>query len=305
MMSYILFMSYRIMFQCQKCPEMQRREEDIKIHVLAKHFIPQEVPYLCKLCQARKLSYGAAKTHKKFKHPSESMSVKEMFAGNHTKEKMSLIPEYYCRMEGSGVHTSEKRKLVQEADTAEEVPSCQGQTKRCKIATHSAPATVPHLLDMPCHPDDIVDLSVVGQDTEFTSPIEDIGDVTNVTQQETRRADNQQDRLVTVLRTKLVNVEKELRHERERCAILERSRNRKVAELFTKEQQRMGKQVSPLLTLDVVNGAHKRIPLKQREELQQVPRRGNQGTVTKNKENTKTKTIHGTQRRLKQDYKRH
>ena len=251
MMSYILFMSYRIMFQCQKCPEMQRREEDIKIHVLAKHFIPQEVPYLCKLCQARKLSYGAAKTHKKFKHPSESMSVKEMFAGNHTKEKMSLIPEYYCR------------KLVQEAYTAEEVPSCQGQTKRCKIATHSAPAAVPHLLDMPCHPDDIVDLSVVGQDTEFTSPIQDIGDVTNVTQQETRRVDNQQDRLVTVLRTKLVNVEKELRHERERCAILERSRNRKVAELFTKEQQRMGKQVSPLLTLDVVNGAHKRIPLKQ------------------------------------------
>ena len=49
-----------------------------------------------------------------------------------------------------------KRKLVQEADTAEEVPSCQGQTKRCKIATHSAPAAVPHLLDMPCHPDDIV-----------------------------------------------------------------------------------------------------------------------------------------------------
>ena len=102
-----------------------------------------------------------------------------------------------------------------------------------------------------------------------------------------------------------MNVEKELRHERERYAILERSRNRKVAELFTKEQQRMGKKVSPLLTLDVVNGAHKRIPLKQREELQPVPKRGNQGTVTKNKENTKTKTIHGTQRRLKQDYKRH
>ena len=228
-----------------------------------------------------------------------------MFAGNHTQEKMSLIPEYYCRMEGSGVHTSEKRKLVQEADTAEEVPSCQDQTKRCKIATHSAPASVPHLLDMPCHPDDIVDLSVVGQDIEFTSPIEDIGDVTNVTQQDTRRADNQQDQLVAVLRTKLVNVEKELRHERERCAVLERLHNRKFAELFTKEQQRMGKQVSPLLTLDVVNGAHKRIPLKQREESQQVPKRRNQGTVTKNKENTKTKTIHGTQRRLKQNYKRH
>ena len=68
---------------------------------------------------------------------------------------------------------------------------------------------------------------------------------------------------MTVLRTKLVKVEKELRHKRERCAILERLYNRKVAELFTKEQQRMGKQVSPLLTLDVVNGAHKRIPLKQ------------------------------------------
>ena len=67
----------------------------------------------------------------------------------------------------------------------------------------------------------------------------------------------------------------------------------------------MGKQLSLLLTLDVVNGAHKRIPLKQREELQQISKRGNQGTVTKNKENTKTKTIHETQRRLKQDYKRH
>ena len=134
MMSYILIMSYRIMFQCQKCPEMQHREEDIKIHVLAKHFIPQEVPYLCKLCQAWKLSYGAAKTHKKFKHPSESMSVKEMFYREPHQRKMSLIPEYYCKMEGSGVHTSEKKRLVQEADTAEEVPSCQGQTKRCKIA---------------------------------------------------------------------------------------------------------------------------------------------------------------------------
>ena len=69
---------------------------------------------------------------------------------------------------------------------------------------------------------------------------------------------------MTVLRTKLLNVEKELRHERERCAILERSRNRKVAGVkFTK------------------------------------------GQPTKNKENTKTKTIHGTQRRLKQNYKRH
>ena len=225
-----------------------------------------------------------------------------MFAGNHTKEKMSLIPEYYCRMEGSGVHMSEKRKLVVEADTAEEVSSCQGQTKRCKTVIHQTLASEPHLMNMPCHPDDIVDLSVVGQDTEFADPKEDFGDVT---QQEAGRAYNQQDCLVTVLWKKLVNVEKELRHEKERCAVLEKSRNRKVAELFTKEQQRMGKHVSPLLTLDVMNGAHKRIPAKQDGKLHQVPNRGHQGTVTKNKENTKTKTTHGKQGRLKQDYKRH
>ena len=98
-----------------------------------------------------------------------------MFAGNHTKEKMSLIPEYYCRMEGSSVHMSEKRKLVVEADTAEEVSSCQGLTKRCKTVIHQTPASEPHLMNMPCHPDDIVDLSVVGQDTEFADPKEDIG----------------------------------------------------------------------------------------------------------------------------------
>ena len=68
----------------------------------------------------------------------------------------------------------------------------------------------------------------------------------------------------------------------------------------------MGKQVSPLLTLDVVNGAHKRIPLKQREELQQVPRRGNQGTVTKKQgEYQGPRQYMETQKRLKQDYKRH
>ena len=78
--------------------------------------------------------------------------LKRCLQGTNTKEKMSLIPEYYCRMEGSGVHTLEKRKLVQEADTAEEVPSCQDQTKRCKIATHSAPASVPHLLDIALQP---------------------------------------------------------------------------------------------------------------------------------------------------------
>ena len=84
MTSDIFFMSYRIMFQCQKCPEIQCREEDIRTHVLLRHFTPEELPYMLKLCPARKLSYGAAKTHKKFKHPAESRSVKEMFAGSHT-----------------------------------------------------------------------------------------------------------------------------------------------------------------------------------------------------------------------------
>ena len=136
---------------------------------------------------------------------------------------------------------------------------------------YQTPASEPHLLDTPCHPDDIVDLSVVGQDTEFASPKEDIGDVT---QQEAGRADTQQDCLVTVLRKKLVNVEKELRHEKERCAVLERSRNRKVAELFTKEQQRIGKQVSPLLTLDVINGAHKRGTLEAARGIATCPKKG-------------------------------
>ena len=58
-------------------------------------------------------------------------------------------------------------------------------------------------------------------------------------------------------------MEKKLRMERERCAVQEKSCNRKVAELFTKEQQMKGKHVSPLLTLDVINGAHRRIPSKQ------------------------------------------
>ena len=34
--------------------------------------------------------------------------------------------------------------------------------------------------------------------------------------------------------------------ERERCAVLERSRNRKVAELLTREQQMKGKHVSTI-----------------------------------------------------------
>ena len=84
-------------------------------------------------------------------------------------------------------------------------------------------------------------------------------------------------------------MEKKLRIERERCAVLERSHNRKVAELFTKEQQMKGKHVSPLLTLDVINGAHKRIPLKQGGQSQQPPKEVTQGILTKEKENTRIK----------------
>ena len=84
-------------------------------------------------------------------------------------------------------------------------------------------------------------------------------------------------------------MEKKLRMERERCAVLERSHNRKVAELLTREQQMNGKHVSPLLTLDVINGAHRRIPLKQGGQSQQVPKEITQGTLTKEKENTRTK----------------
>ena len=88
--------------------------------------------------------------------------------------------------------------------------------------------------------------------------------------------------------------------ERERCAVLERSRNSKVAELFTREQQMKGEHVSPLLTFDVINGAHRRIQLKQGGESQQAPKEVTQGTLTKEKENTRTK--HRIQRR--KDYKR-
>ena len=95
-------------------------------------------------------------------------------------------------------------------------------------------------------------------------------------------------------------MEKKLRIERERCAVLERSHNRKVAELFTKEQQMKGKHVSPLLTLDVINGAHKRIPLKQGGQSQQAPKEVTQGILTKEKENTRIK--HRIQRT--KDYKR-
>ena len=55
-----------------------------------------------------------------------------------------------------------------------------------KIATHSAPDLQPHLPDMTFHPDDIVELSVVGQETDFASPIEDIDKSVGVVQQDLR-----------------------------------------------------------------------------------------------------------------------
>ena len=97
-----------------------------------------------------------------------------------------------------------------------------------------------------------------------------------------------------------MDMEKKLRMERERCVVLERSCNRKVAELFTKEQQMKGKHISPLLTLDVINGAHRRIQLKQGGQSKQAPKEVTQGTLTKEKENTRTKQR--IQRR--KDYKR-
>ena len=219
MMSDIFFMSYRIMFQCQKCPEIQHREEDIRTHVLLRHFTPEEVPYMCKLCPARKLSYGAAKTHKKFKHPAESRSVKEMFAGSHTREKLSLMPDYYCSREGYSANTSEKRKSSQVLNMAEDGNSCQGPLKICRTAIHSVPDS-----DMTFHQDDVVELSVVGQETDFASPIEKIDKSVGLVQQDLGKADAQPKGQVTELQEKLADMEKKLRIERERCAVLERSR---------------------------------------------------------------------------------
>ena len=235
-----IFMSYRIMFQCQKCPEIQHREEDIRTHVILRHFTLEEVPYMCKLCPARKLSYGVAKTHKKFKHPAESRSVKEIFAGSHTREKLSLMPNYYCSREGYSANTSEKRKSSQVLNMAEDGNSCQGPLKIRRIAIHLVPDS-----DMTFYPDDVVELSVVGQETDFASPIEKIDKSVGVVQQDLGKADVQPKGQVTELREKLADMEKKLRMERERCAVLKRSCNRKVAELFTREQQMKGKHGSP------------------------------------------------------------
>ena len=178
---------------------------------------------------------------------------------------------------------------------AEDGNSCQGPLKIRRTVIHSVPDS-----DMTFHQDDVVELSVVRQETDFASPIEKIDKSVSLVQQDLEKADAQPKGQVTELQEKLADMEKKLIIERERCAVLERSHNRKVAELFTKEQQMKGKHVSPLLTLDVINGAHKRIPLKQGGQSQQAPKEVTQGILTKEKENTRIK--HRIQRT--KDYKR-
>ena len=164
-----------------------------------------------------------------------------MFAGSHTQEKISLMPDYYCSREGYSANTSAKRKSSQVLNMAEDGTNCQGPVKICKTAIHLVPDS-----DMTFHPDDVVELSVVGQETDFASPIKKIDKSVGVVQQDLGKADAQPKGQVTELQEKLANMEKKLRMERERCAILERFCNRKVAELFTREQQMKGKHVSPL-----------------------------------------------------------
>ena len=153
------------------------------------------------------------------------------------------MPDYYCSREGYSANTSEKRKSSQVLNMAEDGNSCQGPLKIHRTAIHLVPD-----LDMTFHQDDVVELSVVRQETDFVSPIEKINKSVGLVQQDLGKADTQPKGQVTELQEKLADMEKKLRIERERCAILEKSHNRKVAELFTKEQQMKGKHVSPLLT---------------------------------------------------------
>ena len=90
-----------------------------------------------------------------------------MFAGSHTQEKLSLMPDYYHSKEGYSTNISEKRKSSQVLNMAEDGNRCQGPQKIRKIAIHSAPDP-----DTTVHPDDVVELSVVGQETDFASPNE-------------------------------------------------------------------------------------------------------------------------------------
>ena len=104
---------------------------------------------------------------------------------------------------------------TQDVNMAEDGNSCHGPLKICKIAIYSVPIPQPHLPDMTFHPDDIVELFVVGQETEFASPTEDIDKSAGVMQQDLGKANAQQKGLVIELHERLVDMEKRLRTERE------------------------------------------------------------------------------------------
>ena len=118
----------------------------------------------------------------------------EMFAGSHTQEKLSLMPDYYCSREGYSANTSEKRKSSQVLNMAEDGNSCQGPLKIHRTAIHLVPDS-----DMTFHQDDVVELSVIGQETDFASPIEKIDKSVGLVQQDLGKADTQPKGQVTEL----------------------------------------------------------------------------------------------------------
>ena len=71
-------------------------------------------------------------------------------------------------------------------NTSEDGNRCQGPQKIRKIAIHSAPDP-----DMTFHPDNIVELSVVGQKTDFANPIENVNKLVGVVQQDLGKAEAQ------------------------------------------------------------------------------------------------------------------
>ena len=62
---------------------------------------------------------------------------------------------------------------------AEDGNGCQGPLKICRTAIHLVPDW-----DMTFHQDDVVELSVVGQETDFASPIEEINKSVGLVQQD-------------------------------------------------------------------------------------------------------------------------
>ena len=67
---------------------------------------------------------------------------------------------------------------------AEDGNSCQGALKICRTAIHLVPDS-----DITFHPDDVVELSAVGQETDFASPIKKIHKSVGVVQQDLGKAD--------------------------------------------------------------------------------------------------------------------